>query len=606
MRPLLSISSLLLVAWFTLLMPGCSAAEPARIEAPLEVVLPNNWAPLSYLGEKGQPEGLLVDYWRLLADKNQRQVYFELLDSHHTLRRLSNSSRLIHGGLLKSRQFGEFNYSRPLLTLRTALFVSNELPRIISIDELGNEPVGVTAQSYEEEHLHRYNPRLTLKLFNNAGQMIEAAARGEIAAFIAQYPVGMYYLGKYSTPERFRVVSVLYTRALQAAVKSGEVEQFNALNQMLTQMSNDDLARLTQKWIGREQVKVLPLGWMLLFGGGIALLLIGALVVYNKRLIWQLADQDAEIEKQKRQLLLLTANMSDWVWKLDRHQRFTYVSPSVKKLLGYEVEELLNQPMASVLHSSDQERALAQFSHMLNVARRGEIRNFRDITARYGLLHKDGDLVWTEAALRIFFTPGGEFAGAQGCSRDVSERMRAEAAFRQLAFNDPLTQLPNRRLLNDRLQQTIASSARSKHYAALLFMDMDNFKYINDNYGHDQGDLLLQQIAQRLAGAVRESDTLARFGGDEFALIVEQLSQDFETARHQVLMIGVKLAECFDREFMLQEVRCSITTSLGIALFNSDAKSVKALFKYADIAMYQAKASGRNRCVISDYNQQGD
>ncbi len=173
-----------------------------------------------------------------------------------------------------------------------------------------------------------------------------------------------------------------------------------------------------------------------------------------------------------------------------------------------------------------------------------------------------------------------------------------------MAFNDPLTQLPNRRLLNDRLQQTIAGCARSKQFAALMFLDLDNFKYVNDNYGHDNGDLLLQQIALRLVGATRESDTLARFGGDEFALITERLSGDYEAAKSQALMIGIKMLETFDKDFVLCELRCHITTSIGIALFNSDEKSAKALLKYADTAMYKAKANGRNRCVISDYNIQ--
>ena len=123
---------------------------------------------------------------------------------------------------------------------------------------------------------------------------------------------------------------------------------------------------------------------------------------------------------------------------------------------------------------------------------------------------------------------------------------------------------------------------------------------MNDSYGHDNGDLLLQQIAQRLTSGIRDSDTLARFGGDEFVVVSEQLSQELETAKHQALLIGIKMLELFDRDFLLRDARCHVTISVGIALFNDDSRSVTSLLKQADIAMYQAKANGRNRCVVSE------
>lgn len=570
----------------------------------LQVVLPNNWAPLSFIDEQGKPQGMLVDLWQLLGDKTNRRVHFELIDSQHSLRRLQGAPMMIHGGLFKSDELPALNYSQPLLPLRAALFVSRQLPGAIALNDLAGVALGVTARSYEDEYMRRRHPGLQLRYFNNPGQMIEAASRGDIAAFVADYPVGMYYLDKYSSPEQFHVVAVLYSRQLQAATTPGASALLDDINQSLALISADDMTRLTQKWINHQAVEVFPLWLLLVLGGGLGLVIIVGLAWHNKTLAEKVVGQRAELQEQQRQVLLLTSNMSDWIWTVDAEQRFTYISPSIKKLLGYEVDEILGKPMNVVLHPSDYERAYAQLNHTLNAAKRGEFYEYRDGISRYGLIHKDGHLVWTEAALRVFFTPEGEFAGAQGSSRDISERTHAEEAIRQLAFNDPLTQLPNRRLLNDRLQQTIAGCARSKQFAALMFLDLDNFKYVNDNYGHDNGDLLLQQIALRLVGATRESDTLARFGGDEFALITERLSGDYEAAKSQALMIGIKMLETFDKDFVLCELRCHITTSIGIALFNSDEKSAKALLKYADTAMYKAKANGRNRCVISDYNIQ--
>ncbi len=595
---------------FCLLLPLAAVAEQSQTinltprVNDLQVVLPNNWAPLAFLDQQGRPQGMLVDFWQLLGDKTNRHVQFELIDSQHALRRVKSANLFILGGSIQRDNQSDLSYSNALFPLRTALFVSNQLSSAIAPEDLAGTELGVTAQSYEGVFLHKHYPRLQLHYFNNPGQMIAAAARGELKAFVSDYPVGMFYLDKFSSPDQFRVMTVLYTRSLKAATNARATALLEDINRSLALISPDEMTRLAQKWVNHQEVEVVPIWIFILLCGGLLLLVIGGLAYHNKTLAVKLADQSGELQEQQRQVMLLTSNMTDWIWTIDAGQRFTYISPSIKKLLGYEVEEILGQPMSVVLHPSDYERAYAQLNHTLNAAKRGDFYEYQDIISRYGLLHKNGHLVWTEAALRVFFTPQGEFAGAQGSSRDISERTHAEQAIRQLAFNDPLTQLPNRRLFNDRMQQAIANCARNKHYAAILFMDLDNYKYVNDNYGHDAGDLLLQQVALRLTSATRASDTLARFGGDEFALVAENLSRDFETAKSQVLMIGIKILEVFDKDFVLRELRCHLSTSIGIALFNSDAKSTKALLKYADIAMYQAKANGRNRCVISDYNTQ--
>jgi len=325
-----------------------------------------------------------------------------------------------------------------------------------------------------------------------------------------------------------------------------------------------------------------------------------SLLYRNRRLVQKIMVQQQTLQERDKQMRVLTSNMSDWIWTLDAKNNFTYLSPSVQKLLGYNATELMGENIQLILHPSDAERAYVQYTHVLTASKRGECDEYRDLVWRAGLLHKNGHVLWTETALRAFFMPDGDFAGAQGCTRDISERKQAEEAIRQLAFNDPLTQLPNRRLLNDRIRQAMASCKRHHQYCAVLFLDVDNFKYINDNYGHDNGDILLQQIALRLASGVRASDTVARFGGDEFVIVSEQLSTLINIAKEQALMIGSKTIELFEKEFVVNDLHCNITASIGIALFNDDTKTIPALLKYADIAMYEAKAHGRSRCEISE------
>ena len=177
---------------------------------------------------------------------------------------------------------------------------------------------------------------------------------------------------------------------------------------------------------------------------------------------------------------------------------------------------------------------------------------------------------------------------------DISENKAAEAEISNLAFFDPLTQLPNRRLLLDRLQHALATSTRHQRNAALMFIDLDNFKTLNDTLGHDKGDLLLQQVAQRLSGCVREGDTVARIGGDEFVLILEGLSSNLPEAANQGELIGEKILDSLNQPYDLITQDYHTTPSIGVTLFCGHDIGVDELLKQADLAMYQSKAAGRN------------
>jgi diguanylate cyclase (GGDEF)-like protein/PAS domain S-box-containing protein len=187
-----------------------------------------------------------------------------------------------------------------------------------------------------------------------------------------------------------------------------------------------------------------------------------------------------------------------------------------------------------------------------------------------------------------------------GTQVDITERKAAEAAIEQLAYHDPLTQLPNRRLLQERMQHAMACSARTGHEGAVLFLDLDRFKSLNDTHGHDMGDLLLQQVAQRLIACVREGDTVARLGGDEFVVMLEGLSKDRLEAAAQAESAGEKILAELNRPYLLGAQEYSSTPSIGGTLFLGHPHTAEELLKQADIAMYQAKAAGRNALRFFD------
>lgn len=174
------------------------------------------------------------------------------------------------------------------------------------------------------------------------------------------------------------------------------------------------------------------------------------------------------------------------------------------------------------------------------------------------------------------------------------DALASEKAIKQLAFYDVLTNLPNRRLLLDRLNHALAISARSGKRGALLFLDLDHFKMLNDTLGHDKGDMLLKQVAERLLGCVRETDTVARLGGDEFVVMLEDLSEDTVEASVQVDVVSQQIITSLNQPYLLGDFEYISTPSIGVAMFIEHGQSHDELLKNADIAMYQAKKAGRN------------
>jgi diguanylate cyclase (GGDEF)-like protein len=187
-----------------------------------------------------------------------------------------------------------------------------------------------------------------------------------------------------------------------------------------------------------------------------------------------------------------------------------------------------------------------------------------------------------------------------GMFSDISKRKEAEAQIHQLAFYDPLTELPNRRLLIERLQQAFSVGARSGQHGAVLFIDLDNFKTINDTKGHDTGDLLLAEVAKRLNVCVRDGDTVARLGGDEFVVVLESLNSASDDAATQADLVAEKIREALSQPYQLGNYAYHTTPSIGVVLFLGHRQSLDDVMKHADTAMYQAKTAGRNAIRFYD------
>lgn len=286
----------------------------------------------------------------------------------------------------------------------------------------------------------------------------------------------------------------------------------------------------------------------------------------------------------------------DGVWDWDIVKNKVLFSKQWKIVLGYGEDEACpahSEWMANI-HPDDLPAVLGNTERCLS----GEVAEFN---SEYRLLCKDGGYKWIMDRGRVVSRDReGHPTRMIGTNTDITHRKAAEERITQLAFYDPLTDLPNRRLLMDRLQHALSASMRNGTGGALFFVDLDQFKILNDTLGHDTGDRLLHQAARRLLTWVRESDTVARLGGDEFVIMLDTLSDNPEEAASQAEVVGEKIRAAFTPPFQLIDHDYHSTPSIGVTLFGAKRTSVDELLKEADIAMYQAKAAGRNTMRFFD------
>ena len=274
------------------------------------------------------------------------------------------------------------------------------------------------------------------------------------------------------------------------------------------------------------------------------------------------------------------------------------VNRQVETLFGYSADELVGQSIEVLIPTRFRQAHVGLRNHFSQQPGVRGMAGDRDLWA----LTKSGAEVPVSIRLSPIPTEFGMMVAAS--IRDVSERKAANEKIAFLAYHDALTELPNRRLLLERLQHALAASARTGNTAALLFFDLDYFKTLNDTLGHDRGDMLLRQVAQRTQTCVREVDTLARLGGDEFVVLFEGLSESPAAAASQAEALAEKIRHTLDSPYVLDDQPVISTASIGVTLITGQNTAIADLMKQADLAMYQAKKAGRNAVRFFDPGMQ--
>ncbi len=286
----------------------------------------------------------------------------------------------------------------------------------------------------------------------------------------------------------------------------------------------------------------------------------------------------------------LVESSPDLIFTLDSAGRFTYVNPRVKALLGYDRSALMRRPFTTLVMPEDLDRIDGLLSQPSSLP--GESFNVELRLRRYrGGADSESDSVTVSLTGIPMITQEDDrrVVGLYGVARDISERKRAEEIITFQAYHDQLTHLPNRVLFKDRLELAIAQAQRRTGALAVMFIDVDRFKLVNDTFGHAEGDALLRAIASRLSATLRRGDTLARLGGDEFTVLLPDINQPEDAE-----VIARKVLDALGAPISLSQGQFRATVSVGIALYPRDGGTAEELTRHADVAMYQVKRSGKN------------
>ena len=335
--------------------------------------------------------------------------------------------------------------------------------------------------------------------------------------------------------------------------------------------------------------------WMFMITLVVTMLLIS--VMHSERSV--AAKNSRENDRKLRAVI---NGALDAIVTIDRQGLLVEFNPAAEKMFGHSRDQVLGKPMAEVIippsmrqahYAGHSQYVLTGEQHVFN--RRLELNAMR----------ADGSEFPVE--LTLTGVNEGDLSLVTGFIRDISEQKKARREIENFAYYDLLTGLPNRRLLMDRFQHAVLVSQRSNAYCALIFIDLDNFKLLNDTKGHDVGDQLLIEVAKRIQANLRGGDTVARLSGDEFVVILEGLNENINLAYQQTSEVAQKLLERLNATYNLSLLEFNTSASLGISIFKDDAvNSFELHLRHADAAMYQSKAAGRNTYRFYDeYTQEG-
>jgi len=448
-----------------------------------------------------------------------------------------------------------------------------------TLEQLKGKKVALPIGYFTQELLTRDYPEIQLILTENVLEGLRLVATGEADAFIGDANVAHYTIKKGGLLNLGFTGQTPYQSDFRFAISKHHPQLDSIIKKTLNAISQQEKQAIFDHWQAL-QVKPAGIPFTELFK-----YIIGAtcLLIFFSYWVIRLKQAETARKKSEHQLQAVLNNAPIGIWLNDKAGNYQLVNKTFCEAVGIDEQQFINKPnLTQLLGKEAAENCRRSDKECLS--------HEQPQTSYETLLftdHKPHQLQVTKTKL---LNKSGELQGIIGISVDVTEKQQADKLIWQQAYYDSLTSLPNRRLFQDRLKQEIINTQRTKQSFALFFMDLDHFKEINDTLGHEQGDHLLIETAQRIQHCLRESDTVARIGGDEFTVILSNLG-DIDN----INKIATKILHSLALPFLLKNTEHHISSSIGITLYPDDADSLEKLLKNADQAMYYSKEHGRNQ-----------
>ena len=460
---------------------------------------------------------------------------------------------------------------------------------ITTLLDLQGRRLAVLEGSIQQDYLQTLLPGFGISpqwvMFNDLGLAFDAVASGEADMVVSNH----YYGESRSTATGLNRTPIIFqpTQIYYATANGLHGTVLQTIDRYLMEWKEDpqspyfDALSLWQKTEPRR----LP-GWLIwsLVATSLALLIA---LGFSFLLRLKVAEKTDRLVTSENRLHTILNSLEAYIYIKDHQLRYQYVNRKVCEMFGLPAEKIIGKTDASFFNDEDYERVYAADTHVL---RTGERLVSEDLDVK-GPDEKDHTFISVKIPLR---NPDGSIYAICGISTDITEHIQIRNQLRQLEFYDPLTGLPNRSLMLDRLRHAIASRGKTGYQGALLLFDVDNFKTVNDTLGHDSGDQLLKQIAKRIESAILSTDSVGRLSADEFLLIVEDVALNTDDALVRVRDIAEFVRDQLSRPFDLQGTDFVSSVSVGVAMFSDTEGGADELLKAADLALVAAKNGGRN------------
>ncbi|GAB1393730.1 hypothetical protein MASR1M60_18940 [Rhodocyclaceae bacterium] len=580
-----------LLVVLALLLTGLGVQADTAPPKQIKVVLDDNYPPYSFRDTAGQPQGLLKDLWALWSQRTGIRVDFQPMDWGKARATMESGQADVIDTIFKTPERQKYyTFSAPYAAIEVALFFDHHIIGIADTESARGFSIGVKEGDACIEYMNARGIA-DLRRYPSYEAQVQAAIRKEVRVLCIDKPPAAYFFHRLGAAEQFRHTAPLYVGEFHWAVAKNRTDLQQIIAAGFAKITPAERRAIEDRWLGERieagtwdrykrpvtySLGALALLTTLLLGWG---WLLGRQVSQRTRALSETLESLRRSEEQLRIAAAAFESQQSMIIT-DANSVILRVNRAFTETTGYAAEELIGKTPR--LFKSDRHDGAFYREMWQTLAStgswQGEIWDQR----------KNGEVYPKWLTISAVKNEQGEVTHYIGTQMDITERKKAEARIESLAFYDQLTGLANRTHLSEQLTQTVRLSTRNGKPFALMLLDLDNFKGINDSLGHHVGDQLLVQVAKRLVQAVRQSDLVARLGGDEFVIILPDIESPADAAH-----VADKILFALSEPCRLEEHELRTSTSIGICIYPDDATETHDLLQKADAAMYHAKARGR-------------